>query len=498
MLRSLSVLLALLALFALFAFSLTAEQLPAGTTLEVRLSVATGSRISYPGDPVEGTIIAPVLLNGRLVIPQGATVSGVVEGVQRLGYGLKHPTATIKYSFTTLRLSNGPARSIDARVIEVETAKERVNAEGTVGGIHPGANLSSSVSFYALPFLYAAPAVAGPALGIKFLLARSPDPEIYFPPGTEFVLQLTEAAEVGTPDNIASPTASFSSEETAEVRRLLDSSALRSAAKDSGRPADLVNIVFLGTRDEIDRAFYAAGWSGPQRGSAVSLFRMYHSAVQRIGYRMAPMAQLTLNGKPADAAYEKSLDTFSKRHHLRLWKQQPGAWLSAATEDVSYRIYRMHLTHATDPRIDNERAKVVNDLEFTGCVDAATLLKPASPRVTDERREWAFTDGNIAVIRLNSCRNPRTMPALEPSFAPGRHRRYIQGLLALRNDLVRSNLIFVGYNTVKFFSDRQAAQLAASKGPADTHPHRLDPPAAVQATWVRESVFDASTGPKAR
>ncbi len=478
--------------FVLIPFSSTAEQLPAGTTLEVRLSVATGSRISHPGDLVEGTVIAPVLLNGRLVIPQGATVSGTVNSVQRLGYGLKHLTAGIEYSFHTLRLPEGEAIPIESRLIEVETAKERINADGSVGGIHPSANLSSSVSFYALPFLYAAPAVAGPVLAIKFLIARSPDPEIYFPPGTEVILQLTAAAEVSTRSNMRPGIASFSPDEIADVRRLLASSTHQRAAKDSGLPSDLVNILFLGTRDEIDRAFYAAGWWGPQRGSAVSLFRMYHSAVQRMGYRMAPMETLKLNGKPPDAAYEKSLDTFSKRHHLRLWKQQPGSWLSAATEDVGYKVRRMRLTHATDLRIDNERAKVVNDLDFTGCVDAATLLKRGSPYADDAHGRWVVTDGNIAVIRLNSCRNPRTMPALEASFAPGRHRRFIQGLLALRNDIVRSNLVFLGFNTLRIFSAKPSLPVTAYKAPADAHRQPLDSPAAVQATWVRGSVFEVS------
>ncbi len=493
MLKSFAIALVPAALLTVFAFSLPAEQLPPGTTLEVRLSVATGSRISHPGDSVEGTIIAPVLLDGRLVVPQGSTVSGVVDSVQRLGFGLKHLTASIRYSFNTLRLPDGEIRPIDSRLVEVETAKERVNGEGTVGGIHPTANLSSSVSLYALPFLYAAPAVVGPALGIKFLIARSPDPEIYFPPGTEIILELNAPVEIGNPTDKPTATGSFSADEIAGLQRLLDSSTQQAAAKKSGRPADLVNILFLGTREQIDRAFYAAGWSGPQRGSAVSLFRMYHSCVQRIGYSMAPMAQLTLNGKAPDAAYEKSLDTFSKRHHLRLWNQQSGLWLSAATEDVSYKIHRMHLTHATDPRIDNERAKVMNDLDFTGCVDAATLLRRASSYVPDQRRQWVFTDGDIAVIRLNDCRTPRTMPALEPSFTPGRHRRFVQGLLALRNDVVRSNLVFLGYNTLKLFSTKEGPQIAAHNAPNNVNRGPVDSPASFQATWVRESRFGAST-----
>jgi LssY C-terminus len=76
----------------------------------------------------------------------------------------------------------------------------------------------------------------------------------------------------------------------------------------------------------------------------------------------------------------------SRPYDVRLWKQgKEDAWLSTATEDVGYKLQRMHLTHATDPLIDSERAKVLNDPAFTGCVDAATLMTRASSDVADQR-----------------------------------------------------------------------------------------------------------------
>ena len=71
----------------------------------------------------------------------------------------------------------------------------------------------------------------------------------------------------------------------------------------------------------------------------------------------------------------------------RGWKQgQEDAWLGAATEDVSYKFQRMHLTHATDPLIDNERTKVLNDVAFTGCLDAATVMARDSSEHLDQER----------------------------------------------------------------------------------------------------------------
>src|SRR5437763_12644959 len=136
MLRDFATLLVSLATLTLFPSSIPAKMLPAGTRLEARLSVPSGSRISHPGDHIEAVVIAPVFEDGRVLIPQGAIVSGVVESVERLGLGLKHLTARINYRFDSVQWQGG-AVPVDAHVVQVETAKERVNAQGAIGGIYP-------------------------------------------------------------------------------------------------------------------------------------------------------------------------------------------------------------------------------------------------------------------------------------------------------------------------------------------------------------------------
>jgi hypothetical protein len=136
----------------LLSLPLSAQDLPAGTTLEARLSMATGSRISHAGDRIEATIIAPASVGGRILIPDGSAVSGTIENVNPIGWGLKHTTATIGYNFNALRLTNGETILIKSEVVDVETAKERVDFTGTVQGIHPIASLSSTLDFAAVPF----------------------------------------------------------------------------------------------------------------------------------------------------------------------------------------------------------------------------------------------------------------------------------------------------------------------------------------------------------
>jgi hypothetical protein len=407
--------------------------------------------------------------------PQGSTLFGSVESAEPFGLGLKQITARIRYQFHTLRLPNGDTIPIQTELLEVETAKERVDVDGTVRGIHPAASLSSSLALFTVPLLFVAPTVGAPVWGIKSMVAPSANPEIYFPAGTELILRLTAPIEVrasaGKPVGITS----FSPDEVSEVRQLLKGSAQR--ARMGTRPSDLVNLLFLGSGEEMARAFHAAGWSRAERKSPMSLYRMYHALTRRIGYKRAPMNTLTLNGVPSDFVYQKNLNTVQKRHHVRLWKEPSRAdvWLGAAAEDIAFRFELMHWTHSTGSKIDNERAKVVNDLAFTGCLDAAGLVPRDFREVLQDTKgeRLMSTDANIAVVRLNSCDNPKAMPGADAiSRADGRGR-LSRGLASLRNDL-RLNIVFTTYNTLKLFTERRTLKPLRKAPSTDADPPGLD------------------------
>jgi hypothetical protein len=373
--------------------------------------------------------------------------------------------------------------------MQVETAKERVKADGLVTGIYPTANLSSSLMSYLFPLAWVEPHFGLPFLGIKVVIARSPDPEIYFPAGTEFVLRLNADAAIPHSVGEASQIAELSTADLADVKRVLAELPEQHTNRGRNHPSDLVNVMFLGDHEAINRAFHAAGWTGAQRSSLMSIYRMYHCMVQRMGYSTAPMTRLTLNGLRADEDYQKGLNTFAKRHHIRLWKQgEDNIWLSAATEDVNFRVQDMHLTHATDPVIDNERNKVVNDVAFTGCLESGAMV----PRVMADQPESSIqTDGGLAVLRVNDCIHPRTV--LSESGAPnfGPRPRAVQALIAFRNDVIRNNPVFLIYNSVKLLFDRHSSE---ENQPGFLSRLRHDRQSALESAarnaWSRPSVLD--------
>jgi hypothetical protein len=131
--------------------------------------------------------------------------------------------------------------------------------------------------------------------------------------------------------------------------------------------------------------------------------------VEDRGYSEAPVSVLLLDGKPPDLVFEKTLNTFARRHHLRIWRRPASfrgkpLWAVAATHDIGIDFSAADRTfiHRIDPQIDQERDKVVNDLLFAGHVEAFDLVeRPAVPRqgrnATGDSLE---TDGRIAILLL--------------------------------------------------------------------------------------------------
>ncbi|MBS1852271.1 MAG: hypothetical protein JST79_15295 [Acidobacteria bacterium] len=59
--------------------------IPAGTTLTVRMGQAVGSKISQAGQTFAATLATPVAVDGKTVIPAGASATGTVVDAKPLG-----------------------------------------------------------------------------------------------------------------------------------------------------------------------------------------------------------------------------------------------------------------------------------------------------------------------------------------------------------------------------------------------------------------------------
>jgi hypothetical protein len=77
-------------------------------------------------------------------------------------------------------------------------------------------------------------------------------------------------------------------------------------------------------------------------------------------------------------------------------------WVCSATHDIGIDYSERDRTfiHKVDSQIDKERAKVVNDLIFTGAIRSIALVdRPDIPRnATNATGDSLRTDGSMAVL----------------------------------------------------------------------------------------------------
>lgn len=94
---------------------------PAGTQIELLLDREISSRSSNLEDRVESSTISAIRMNGRTLVPAGATVSGVVREVRSRSRGQKD--GWIRLDFDTLTLENGVRMNIRSHVISVSATR---------------------------------------------------------------------------------------------------------------------------------------------------------------------------------------------------------------------------------------------------------------------------------------------------------------------------------------------------------------------------------------
>ena len=441
----------------LLTAQLLLPQVPAGTAVHIRLLTPVGSYSSKVGGPVQAVVIAPLSIDGETFIPAGTMVSGQIDSVKRVGFGLVHETAAVGMVFTRFKMPGGQVLPISTRVSQVDNARERVTKDGVIHGVRSTASLCYRTSGYIRTALGWEIHAELAEWIIRALLVQVPEPEIYFPPGVELTLTLTHPVARPLPVKSDAPVR-LSRVERVNLEALVEQLPSRAFAP-SSRPSDLVNILFLGSREELSEAFSAAGWTQPQRVSIRSDILDIRAVAEGHGYRRAPMSSLFVNHAEPDMSWEKGFNDASKRDHIRIWKQPETwggyeLWVGAATRDVNFAFFRpgQSMTHKVERNVDQERDKVTNDLAFTSCVDVADHLdRPLVPHSTrNATGDPLSTDGRVAVLVLNGCAEPHT--GLEntkdmslPVHGGGIQRLVRREILSMRSDLLRANISYRCY-----------------------------------------------------
>ena len=438
-------------------------QLPAATVLQIRLTHSLASFSARKGDPVEGVIVAPVFDRGRIVIPMGARVTGTVVSATRVGLGLIHESARLTIRFEKLILPDGAVVSLATQMTEVDNARESVDSHGRVVGIRSTGTIGYRANNLIAGFAMFDPVAYIYVNAASARVLRFSEPEIWFPSGTELTAKLLSPVDLQQAYARPVPPIEATGSQRAELLTLLRSLPYRTATINTNKPSDLTNLVFIGSPGAVKRAFEAAGWVQADRLNTISGFLTLRSIAENQRYQSAPMSVLVLDEQRPYFEFSKSLNTFAKRHHTRIWLrsetwQNTSVLTASSTQDIGIELSRKNKTfiHVIDTDIDNERNKIVNDFIFAGCVDQAELFpRPWIPTgVSNATGEVLRTDGRIAVLKINECLHPRDPVDLQsapdqPATGNTVERGFRQGFLITRNDIYRGNLIYQGYEGTK-------------------------------------------------
>ncbi|HVH69520.1 MAG TPA: hypothetical protein VNB49_00220, partial [Candidatus Dormibacteraeota bacterium] len=113
----------------------SAQEVPAGNVLELRLKDLVSSFHGKRGDVFRAVLTVPVQHDGSELLPAGLEVKGHVASVKRVGLGLTRERARLRLQFDSLILPGGTSIPLEGILIEVENAREKLLDDGTIVGI---------------------------------------------------------------------------------------------------------------------------------------------------------------------------------------------------------------------------------------------------------------------------------------------------------------------------------------------------------------------------
>ena len=180
-----------------------------------------------------------------------------------------------------------------------------------------------------------------------------------------------------------------------------------------GNPGDMVNFAILGTEDQVQKAFLAAGWVAVDKSDQAAVVTGLLATLQHQSYTSMPVSTLYLFGRPQDLSFERAAPfaVAAVRHHLRVWKSTQvldgrPLWVGSATHDEGFERDQRNggITHHVDPKIDGERDFIEQSFADAGVLAAAAYVTPTNPFLSAKTATGGAieSDGRIVMLDLRN------------------------------------------------------------------------------------------------
>jgi hypothetical protein len=375
------------------------------------------------------SLICPLLLAGAILAAAGqqqapestpsATAPASAAGSPQTSYTIQ-VNASQEWTDTKLDLRGGEKLKISAEGTVTYTEKNKtfgpngiprsfadlIHQYAVPNGTHGeligrlGSGDTSEAFEVGEGITYTAPAAERLFLGINQSMKDAAEATGSFRVKIE-VLEPGSATVVGGPAETTIP----------GVTAALLESLPRRVSDEKHNPGDMVNILLIGSEDEVVKVFTAAGWVKVDKSVESTLEAGLLATFEKKDYLTMPMSTLYLFGRAQDYgfAHAEPVRVVMSRNHLRVWKspyQVDGRplWCIAATHDIGFERDQRNnsVTHKIDPAIDGEREYVNQTLSATGLVVARSHVTPATPLTTAKTATGGefHSDGRILVLVL--------------------------------------------------------------------------------------------------
>jgi hypothetical protein len=209
-----------------------------------------------------------------------------------------------------------------------------------------------------------------------------------------------------------------------ELRKALEELPCCTTNEDGTQKGDPLNLVLIGSREDIAAAFTRRGWLPAEQTYEKAVMKTIKSYLFGSRYRYSPVSPLYLYKRQQDFAGQKPRHTVHQRNHLRVWLspmrfEGKPVWIGQISRDIGVKFTTEiwpPVTHEIDPDIDEAMFALIEDLIYSQQLAKGGWVKGVGRSIRSNPRKNLtgnpyFTSGYRVVLMFD--RRPRSVKELQ-------------------------------------------------------------------------------------
>ena len=181
----------------------------------------------------------------------------------------------------------------------------------------------------------------------------------------------------------------------------------------SGFPAEPINIIVIGSKTNLNKAFINSGWFLIDELNFKTSFKIIDTVIHHKVYPQIPGIPVFWNTQPNSLGFGKPSpqDSISSRHHIHFWETQfitpdnQSIWVGTAhfDEKIKTKFKIIMPFHSTEILVDKEREEIKNELGKNGFLKSSEKIDLTGLTYGAKKSGNSFlTDGKAYILYLKN------------------------------------------------------------------------------------------------